>query len=115
MGVKKIVVSEVIGTPNAILHKFGLQVRDVVVKEWKNGNTIELDFSQLNNATTGFFHASIGNLFKEMNGSFEKTVITIGLEKNDTWKDKFEDAINLVKNPQKAQEIDKAISDLFQE
>lgn len=115
MGVKKIVVSEVIGTPNAILHKFGLQVRDVVIKEWKNGNTIELDFSQLNNATTGFFHASIGNLFKEMNGSFEKTVISIGLEKNETWKDKFEDAINLVKNPQKAQEIDKAISELFSE
>lgn len=112
---KKIVIAEVIGTPNAILQKFGLQVRDAVIAEYKKGNTVILDFSQLNNATTGFFHASIGNLFKTLNGSYEKTVKIVGLDKNDTWQDKYNDAIDLVQNPKKAEEIDKAISELFQD
>ena len=115
MGAIKIDISEIIGTPNAILQKFGLQLKDVVLQEVKNGNTVELDFTSLNNATTGFFHASIGNLYQTLNGTYSKTVSIKGLEKNDTWQDKYDDAIDLVKNPEKANEIDKAISELFAE
>lgn len=113
MGTVKINITEVIGTPNAILQKFGLQLRDVVLQEIRKGNTVELDFTSLNNATTGFFHASIGNLFQILNETYDKAVSIKGLEKNDTWKDKYDDAIDLVKNPEKASEIDKAISELF--
>ena len=110
---KVIDIAEVIGTPNAILQKFGLQVKDLVLSEKDKYDKIVLDFSNLNNATTGFFHASIGNLKKQLNGQFYKTIEVSGLEKNETWKDKFEDAIQAVKNPGRVTEIDKGISDLF--
>ncbi len=110
---KKIDIAQVIGTQNAILQKFGLQVAEFVLIEKSNTDTITLDFSNLNNATSGFFHASIGNLKKELNGSFTSTIKTIGLEKNSTWLDKYNDAIDIVSNPNKANEIDKAIAELF--
>ena len=113
MGTNRIDIARVIGTPNAILQKFGLHLRDVVLKEVESGNTVELDFSTLSNATTGFFHASIGNLYQTLNGRYDKTISIVGLSKNDTWQDKYDDAIDLVKNPEKAQEIDQAIAELF--
>lgn len=110
---KIIDIAQEIGTPNAILQKFGLQITELVLRETANNNTVVLDFSNLNNATTGFFHASIGNLKKQLNGSFYKTVSVKGLEKNHTWKDKYDDAIDMVVNPKKSDEIDKAIAELF--
>jgi hypothetical protein len=110
---KKIDIAQVIGTQNAILQKFGLQVAEFVLAEKSNTDTITLDFSNLNNATSGFFHASIGNLKKELNGTFSSTIKTIGLEKNPTWLDKYQDAIDVVTKPYMSTEIDKAIAELF--
>lgn len=111
---KKIDIAQEIGTSNAILQKFGLQLAESIISERGKYEKFVLDFSNLNNATTGFFHASIGNLKKEFNGSFKSSIEVIGLEKNPTWNDKFKDAIDMVTSPAKSGEIDKAIAELFE-
>lgn len=105
-------ISTVIGTPNAIIQKFGLQIYDIVVETISTGKQVELDFSGLKNVTTGFFHASVGNLYKQYGDEFYTLIQTKGLDTLD-WREKFQDAIEIVKNPSRASEIDRAISELF--
>ncbi|NVM66885.1 hypothetical protein FHW88_005203 [Mucilaginibacter sp. SG538B] len=107
-------IAELIGTPNAIIQKFGLQVLEEAVKIIDSGNQVILDFSNLKNTTTGFFHASIGNLYKKYGEDFFQLVNVSSIDKKDDWKEKYEEAINLVKNPQQASEIDFAIAKLFE-
>jgi len=107
-------IAELIGTPNAIIQKFGLQVFDETVALIDSGNQVLLNFSDLKNTTTGFFHACIGNLYKKYGEDFFQLVNVSGLHKKEDWKEKYDEAINLVRNPDKASEIDYAIAKLFE-
>lgn len=107
-------IAKLIGTPNAIIQKFGLQVFDEVIKTIESGDNVVLDFGDLRNTTTGFFHASIGNLFRKYGEEFFRLVIVSGIEKKGDWKEKYDEAIDLVKNPHRATEIDFAIAKLFE-
>ena len=112
---KMLHIDKIIGTENAIIHKFGLQVFEEASNYLSKGEKVLLDFSKVRNATTGFFNASIGNLFKRFQKDFFELVETKGLKENPDWKEKFDEAIELVRNPHRATEIDKAISALFDE
>ncbi|HEY2581635.1 MAG TPA: DUF4325 domain-containing protein [Mucilaginibacter sp.] len=107
-------IAQLIGTPNAIIQKFGLQVFEETKNVIAKGDNVELYFGDLSNTTTGFFHASIGNLFKNYGNRFNTLITVSGIEKKEDWKEKFEEAINLVENPKQATEIDSAISKLFE-
>ncbi len=106
-------VVELLNSPNAILHKFGLQLYQAVEPHLASGQNVIIDFSGMRNATTGFFHASVGKLYQEFSDQFDTLVEVKGIEQNSDWLDKFNNAINLVKNPDKANEIDSAIAELF--
>jgi len=107
-------IAHLIGTSNAIIQKFGLQVLDKANSLIERGENVELYFGDLSNTTTGFFHASIGNLYRAYGDQFFNLVTVSGIDKKEDWTEKYEEAINLVKNPKKANEIDFAISKLFE-
>jgi hypothetical protein len=105
-------IARVIGTPNAIIQKFGLQVFQEASKAICSGQKVLIDFSNINNVTSGFFHAAIGNLVKEYGVKFDDLIELRGIDKAE-WKEKLEDAIKIASNPKKGLEIDQAISELF--
>jgi hypothetical protein len=113
MGMARVDIADAIGTQNAILHRFGIKVYEQVLVHYKQGHKVELDFSNLENATTGFFHALIGNLFNDLGHQYSEYVEVRGLGRNPTWKEKYDDAIDFVSNPGKAKAIGD-ISDLFE-
>jgi len=102
-----------IGTPNAIIQKFGLKVFEEVSSYLEKGEKVSLSFSGLRNATTGFFHASIGNIYKKFPDTADYLLKMEGLEDMADWDEKVKDAIFLVQNPERAKALDEAISALF--
>ena len=112
----KLSILELIGTPNGIIQKFGLIVFERVEEALKKNPTqnIELSFVGLKNATTGFFNASIGNLYQKFGEETDKKIKITGLEDNKDWVEKFNDAKELGLNPDKVKKVDSIIAELFQ-
>jgi hypothetical protein len=105
-------IKDVIGTQNAILQKFGLQLFEQIDPFISNGEFIDISFAGLANLTSGFANASFGNLYKKYGNDLSQLIRIVDLDDVD-WKEKLEDAKTLALNPNKAKIIDEAIADLF--
>lgn len=112
---KKLVIFDVLNTPNAILHSFGMQVYREATNLLKESKCIVIDFSGLSNITSAFAHASIGNLHRDLNEGFKSRVEIIGLEEHPEWREKIDNAIYLAQNPEKREEIEQSLAALFGE
>jgi len=106
-------ISQVIGTPNAIIQKFGEKLYNEAYPYLKNNTSITFDFKGLNNLTSGFCNASIGRFFLEFPDYAEKFISFSNLESNSLWKEKVEDSIHLAKNPNENKLFDSALASLF--
>jgi len=106
-------ITEIIGTPNAILHKFGLQLFENLDKLISEKKVVTVSFLGVENLTSGFLNASFGNLYKKHGTALEKLLFLSELN-DEEWRKKFEEAKLLALNPEKAQLIDAAIADLFE-
>ncbi len=106
-------IIDIIHTPNAILQKFGLQVFEEIKNNISKGEVIELSFDGVKNLTTGFCHASIGKIYTQFPQSADNLLKLTHISPDSDWKDKIQEAIAYAKEPTKAENNDKAISDLF--
>jgi hypothetical protein len=109
---KEIKILDVIGTPNAILHNFGLKVYDASRPFIFRNIPVIISFEGLKNVTSGFCNASIGKIYLEFHNASSLLIIK-GAENNRIWQEKIQDAINLATNPDKVKHFDEAVSDLF--
>ena len=100
-----------IGSPNAILHRFGLHLFEVINREISKGEKVAVSFEGLHNVTSGFMNASFGNLYKRYGRKLD-SLMTLEIHDTD-WKEKFDDAKTLALEPEKAKILDEAIADLF--
>lgn len=108
----EIKIFDIIGTPNAILHNFGLKVYDAL-KPYINKNIpVILSFESLKNVNSGFCNASIGKIYLEFKNASSLLIIK-GADQNPIWKEKIEDSIILATNPEKIRLQDQAVSDLL--
>ena len=89
---KTIKIINIIKTPNAILHKFGLEVFFKLKTLLKNEQKIILSFDGLKNVTSGFCNASIGNVYLEFENANEFLTIE---NINPIWQKKIQDAIDI--------------------
>jgi hypothetical protein len=101
---KELKIIEIIGTPHAILHKFGEQVANEVRKYLSEGKQVTLSFEGLKGVTSGFAHASIGQLYADFGQDSIENLLTFTHVSKEIWKEKIEEAILLATNPAKAQE-----------
>ncbi len=108
-------VYELIGTVNAILHSFGVQVHSAAIAALKHHQSIELDFSGLRNTTSAFFHASVGNLYRDLGEDFFDRVQIQGIEDRPDWQEKIDDSIDLIRHPNRETATERAISALFED
>ncbi|MCA0234920.1 MAG: STAS-like domain-containing protein [Bacteroidetes bacterium] len=106
-------VIELIGTPNAILHQFGMETYYKASEYLQESSNIIIDFNGIRNITSSFFHASIGNLYRDLGETFYERVILRGIDGNLDWQEKIQDSIDLVKSPERAQEDEEFLTSLF--
>ena len=109
---EKLIIKDIIGTQNAILHKFGLQVFNSASQFISKDSPIILSFNGLKNITSAFCNASIGKLYLDFPKTKELLYIE-GVEENSIWQDKINDAINLATNPDLLKINESCIDELF--
>ena len=108
----EIKIIDIIGTPNAILHNFGLKIYEVLKPYFTQNIPVTLSFDSLRNVTSGFCNASIGKIYSEYKNA-SSLLFIVGAEKNPIWKEKIQDSINLATHPAKVKSFDEAVSDLL--
>jgi len=108
-------VFELLGTPNAILHPFGMQVYQAAKQVLETQEMVIIDLNGIKNATSAFFHASIGNLFRDLGSEFSVRVKVAGIEKRPDWQERINDSIELVKNPKRQTETQLEVAALFED
>lgn len=101
-----IIIADLLGKSNAILHSEGLKVAEKLSTEFK-GEPIAISFRDLGHVTTAFLHASIGNFLQDaaQYGSpkkllADKLVEFVGVEENSTLDIQLKRAIARAENPQ---------------
>jgi hypothetical protein len=102
-------ITEVIHSQNAILHSFGMKVFEVAKRYLAVRKPVVLDFTGIQNVTTAFLHASIGNI-----------VATVGSDSmleyrgiSEEWNQKIQQSIDSALHPEKNKIIDQEINNLF--
>jgi hypothetical protein len=109
---REIKIIDIIGTPNAILHNFGLKIYDVLKPYISQNIPVVLSFDSMKNVTSGFCNASIGKIYSEFRNASSLLNIK-GAEHNSIWQEKIQDSITLATNPDKIRLQDEAVSDLL--
>lgn len=104
-------IIDIIGSPNAILHKFGLRLFEVLHGLLSKGEPITVSFEGLHNVTSGFMNASFGNLYQEYGKKLDGMLSVQNVQ--DDWQEKLTEAKTLALEPEKARILDEAIADLF--
>ncbi len=106
-------IVEIIGTPNAIIQKFGNQVFELMSSNLNSGASVVLDFAGITNLTSGFCNASIGQIYTKY-PLLAQNITIENIDLSSVWFEKIQDAIALAQNPEKALVIDNAILELFE-
>jgi len=108
-------IIDLIGTPNAILHRFGLQVFNAITSHLENGEKVTLSFEGVKNCTTAFCHAAIGKLYLKFPGKLLKNKFQIaGIGGNPIWEEIIDECIELALHPEKQELQNEIVENLLQ-
>jgi hypothetical protein len=110
----EIKILEVIGTPNAILHRHGLLVFEKSAFFLSANEQFTLSFEGLKNITSGFCNASVGKLVTAFGDKLGRLMVIKGLDHKLDWMEKIEEAIQLAKDPARMKRQNDAIAELFE-
>ena len=106
-------VVDIINTPHAIIQKFGFQVFYILKDLLNKDQEIILSFDGIENMTSGFCNASVGNIYRIFPDKADKFLKFQDLDKNQLWKEKIDSAIYLAKNSEKSKIIDSTIQGIL--
>lgn len=104
---KKIIILDIIGTPNAIISDFGQQVFDQVKPEIEAGNKVVISFAGLKNCNSSFLSASIGELYVIFGEKLKGNLLLEDI-KSEIWKNRIDETILLATNPEEAKRYQEA-------
>lgn len=105
-------IIDIINSPNAVTHTFGIKVYEVIYPLLKERSQVKISFNGLRNVTSGFTNASIGKIYIEFPWASECLTLE-GVETNKIWEEKVRNAINLATNQDKIKLQNEAISELL--
>ena len=109
-----LIIKEIIGSSNAILRSSGASLYEIILSEIKINNKVVIDFTDIENLTSGFCNASFGKLAMELKNVKESIILqNIG---SNIFEQKINNSLNHsnhndTKNDFKS--TDDAILDLF--
>jgi hypothetical protein len=106
-------IKEIIGSSNAILRSSGISLYDVISNEIKSHGKLVVDFSEIDNLTSGFCNASFGRLAMEID-NFRDLIILVNIG-NNIFEEKINNSLkhSQLQNTTNFKTTDKAILDLF--
>jgi hypothetical protein len=106
-------IKEIIGSSNAILRSSGLSLYNVISSEIKSNTKLVVDFSEIDNLTSGFCNASFGKLAMEIE-NFKDLIILENIG-NTIFEEKINNSLrhSQLHNTTNFKTTDKAILDLF--
>jgi len=107
-------ISQEIGTPNAILLRFGIEMFNKIQCVLNADEIVVLDFKGMNAISTAFFHGSIGKLYQLLKEDFDTRIKVENMGKEE-WIIKYEDAIESVKFPEIEKVRQQAVNALFED
>ena len=110
---KNISIINIIGTSNAIIQAFGINVYNEILPYVNKNEDITIDFTGISNITSGFCNASIGKLYLDFPNYSPARIKIIGLTDNHIAIEKIQSAIDLATKPELSALNNKIISDLF--
>ena len=103
---KIVVIKDVIGTSEAILHTFGMEVATEIKEHLKNGHKVRVDFKGTKNVNISFTQYMIHPVYKAFPKEGRENVRFVNLP-NKFAKYELNEAISLENDPEKAKRIDK--------
>jgi hypothetical protein len=107
-------IKEIIGSSNAILRSSGISLYNIISKEIKNDSKLIVDFSEIDNLTSGFCNASFGKLAMEIENFSD--LITLKNISNSIFEEKINNSLKysqLNSSGANFKTTDNAILDLF--
>lgn len=104
-------IKKILGTPEAILPNYGLQVAKEVKKYLRGHKKVAISFKGLRYINTSFCGTLVSNLHHSSRKSTLKRVRMVGL-RNPNWKIMMGNSIDLVTHPKKFKRYQKALEDL---
>lgn len=106
-------IKEIIGSSNAILRSSGISLYDIISNEIKSNGKLVVDFSEIDNLTSGFCNASFGRLAMEID-NFRDLIILKNIG-NNIFEEKINNSLkhSQLHNTTNFKTTDKAILDLF--
>lgn len=110
---KKLNIVEIIGTPNAILAYFGNQVYEKSKEILHAGYNVEIDFENVNCASSSFFRRLFGQLYDDYQTRYKELVSVANMDRNDNWTIKYDDAILWIDKPEIAKANYDAVMDII--
>lgn len=102
---KIVVVKDVIGTPEAILHTYGLQIATDIKKHLRGGDTVKVDFKGTKHVNISFTHYMIHSIYKSYPKEGRENLRFVNFP-NKFAKKELEEALRL-ENPEKSKRINK--------
>lgn len=94
MTMNELQVIDIIQTPHAILHKFGVLVFERVKPLIEAGEQVSLSFAGIKGMTSGFAHASVGNLYEVFGAEVGKLLVLTHVD-SELWQSKINEAIEV--------------------
>ncbi|WP_438966342.1 STAS-like domain-containing protein [Flavobacterium sp.] len=110
---KNISIINIIGTSNAIIQAFGINVYNEILPYATRNEDVILDFTGISNVTSGFCNASIGKLYADFPSYSPSKIKLMGLSGNEIAIEKVQSAIDLATKPELSKLNNEIISDLF--
>ncbi|MBI4930504.1 MAG: hypothetical protein HY841_07065 [Bacteroidetes bacterium] len=110
---KTISIKKEIGTTEAILGTFGVQVAKTITQQLKKHEPIAISFKGLKNVNINFTCSMIQPLYKSFPKKTIEKLVTYQDVTDKFWQSEIEEAISLATNPKKAKIIEEVRNKVF--
>lgn len=106
-------IIDLVRSENALLPEFGSDVFKAAHALLSQKEAVEFDFNGMRHVTTSFFHSVFGELFMAFPKEYDALVFMLNMDRPD-WKVKYEDALELARNPERIEQIRRSMAEVME-
>lgn len=97
---KKIIILDIIETPNAIINSYGNLIYNEIVSAFNENDKVVLSFKGLKNCNSAFLISCIGELYRVFPSDEIKNRLFLEDIDNEIWLRRIDEVILLATNPE---------------
>lgn len=111
---KKIIILNIIETPNAIISSYGNLIYNEIVSAFDENDKVLLSFKGLKNCNSAFLNSCIGELYRVFPSDEIKERLILEDIDNEIWLRKIEDTIFFATNSEEAKRYHEAVLEVLE-